>query len=83
MKNGKRFHTPLPMGVARILVRGEHFWGKPRGGPGAEPRRRRRIFESFKDFFKKIAKTHYFSIFQKINRTMRQFFARLDKKHKL
>ena len=22
------------MGIARNLIRGEHFWGRPRGGPG-------------------------------------------------
>ena len=40
-------------GVARILVRGEHFEGRPLVGPGAEPPSRaeppegRRIFENF------------------------------------
>ena len=45
------------MGVARILVRGDAFGGRPRGKSGV-----RRIFKSF---LKKIAKMHYFSIFFK------------------
>ena len=48
------------MGVARILVRGTLF-----GGPGAELTGRRRIFEYFRKFLKKIAKMNYFNVFFK------------------
>ena len=50
---------------------------------GADPLpRRRRIFENFQKFLKKIAKMHYFSIFFKKVNKLRSFFARLTKNTK-
>ena len=74
-------------GVARIVVRREHFWGRPRGvsGGGAPPRSPENFRKFSKKFLRKLLKRIIFEYFTKNLTNNALIFhekMRLEEKHK-